>query len=99
MSSVNSAISEKHICQLCGYQTLKKTQLRLHAQALHDGTKFQCQECEYQATQKGHLQTNHKTVHTGQKFQCQECEFRQLRKEGRIRKSDFRKLDCFSLTF
>jgi hypothetical protein len=28
MSSVSSAIGGKHTCQLCGYQTLKKTQLK-----------------------------------------------------------------------
>ena len=79
MSSVISAIGEKHTCQLCGYQTLNKTHLKLHEQAVHDGKRFECQECEYQATEKSNLVSHHKSVHMGQKFQCPDCEHTQTR--------------------
>ena len=53
MSSVISANSGKYTCQICGYQTLEKTHIEMHKQAVHDGEKFQCPECDTQATQKG----------------------------------------------
>jgi KRAB domain-containing zinc finger protein len=65
MSSVTLANGEKHTCQLCGYQTLKKTHMKLHEQADHDGKKFQCPECEYQATQKNIVVRHQKSVHMG----------------------------------
>ena len=65
MSSLTSAIGGKHTYQLCGYQTLKKTQLKQHEQAVHDARKLQCPVCEYQATHKGHLEFTHKSVHMG----------------------------------
>ena len=68
MPSVRLAIGEKHTCQLCGYQTLKKTLLELHVQAVHDGKKFQCTECEYQATEKSKLISHQKSVQYGQKI-------------------------------
>ena len=61
MSSVSSAIGEKHTCQLCGYQTFKKTHLKQHAQAVHDGKQFNCPECEYKATRKSNLVSHHKS--------------------------------------
>ena len=67
MSSVTSAIGEKLSCQLCGYQTLKKTHLKLHEQAVHDGKKFQCPECEYQATKKSNLVRHQQFIHMGRK--------------------------------
>ena len=63
MSSVTSA--RKHTCQSCGYQALKKTHLKLHEHAVHDGKKFQCPDCEHQATMKGNLVTHQKYVHMG----------------------------------
>jgi ribosomal protein L37AE/L43A len=50
MSSIISSTGGKHTCQVCGYQALKKTQLKLHDLTVHDGGKFQCPECEYKAT-------------------------------------------------
>ena len=63
MSSVSSASGGKHSCQLCGYQTSQKTQLKLHELAVHDGNRFQCPECDYQATQKCRLVKHHQAVH------------------------------------
>jgi hypothetical protein len=40
LHKMSSAIDEKQTCQLCGYQTLKKTHLKLHEQEVHDGKKF-----------------------------------------------------------
>ena len=74
MSSVSSVKSDKHTCQLCGFQTSQKTQLKVHTQIVHDGRQFQCTECEYQAIQRSSLVIHHKAVHMGQKFQCPECE-------------------------
>ena len=70
MSSVTSAIGEKLICQICGFQTLEKTHLKLHEQAVHDGKKFKCPECEYQATENSILVEHKQSVHMGQKFKC-----------------------------
>ena len=75
MSSVTSAsTSEKHTCHICGYQSLKKTHLKLHEQAVHDGKKFQCPECEYQATKKGNLGRHHQVVHMDRKEEQSKCE-------------------------
>ena len=68
MPSVTFASSAKHTCQLCGYQSFKKTHLKLHAQEVHDGKKFQCPECEYWSTKKGKLVSHQKSVHMGQTF-------------------------------
>ena len=55
----NSDIEEnKHTCQLCGYQTARKNNLKLHEQAVHEGKKYQCNQCEYQATKKSRLITH-----------------------------------------
>jgi hypothetical protein len=35
MSSVTSVLCGKYKCELCGYQTLKKTHLKLHEQEAH----------------------------------------------------------------
>ena len=63
MVSVTTAFGEKHTCQLCGYQTLKKTLLNVHEQAVHYGKEVQCSECEYQATKKSSLVRHQKSVH------------------------------------
>ena len=48
----NSDIWEmKHTCQLCGYQTSQKNNLKLHEQAVHEGKKYQCNQCEYRGRQ------------------------------------------------
>ena len=52
MSSAPTANGGKHTCQLCGYQTLKKTHLKLHAWKVHNEKPFHCPECDYQATKK-----------------------------------------------
>ena len=59
MSSVSSANGAKHTCQLCGYKTLQKTQLKLHKQAVHDGGKLQCPGCDHQFCSKGALANHH----------------------------------------
>ena len=70
MSSDSSSTVGKHNCHLCGYQTLQKKQLNLHALAVHDGKKFQCPECEYKTTQKSSLVSHHTSMHIDQTFQC-----------------------------
>ena len=75
MSSVYSVQDSKHACQLCGFETSKKTNLKQHQEKVHGGKQFQCQEFEYQATQKANLVRHHKSVHMGQKFQCPDCEY------------------------
>ena len=74
MSSVTSDFGEKHTCKFCGYQTLKKTHLKLHEQVVHGGQKFQCPECEYQAAKKSILISHQKSVHMSKKIKCPECE-------------------------
>ena len=74
MSSITSAIGGKHTCELCGYQTLKKTHLRLHKQAVHDGGELQCPGCDHQFCSKGALANHHKSINLGQIFQYLECE-------------------------
>ena len=61
MSSLSSASGVKHTCQLCGYQTLQKTHLKLHSQATHGGRRFQCAACEYQATKKSNMDSHRKS--------------------------------------
>ena len=68
MSSVSSASGGKYSCELCGYQTSQKTQLKLHELAVHDGNKFQCPECEYQSSYKASIFSHHRSVHMGQRF-------------------------------
>ena len=65
MSSLSTATGAKHTCQLCGYQTLQKTHLKLHSQAAHQGRRFQCSECEYQATKKSSIDSHNTSVHIG----------------------------------
>ena len=75
MSSLSSATGAKHICQLCGYQTLQKTHLNLHSRAAHEERRFQCSECDYQASKKSNIESHKKSVHTGKTFQCPECDY------------------------
>ena len=91
MSSLCPATGAKHICQLCGYQTLQKTHLKLHCQAAHEGRRFQCSECkyqclecDYQVTAKGNLVSHKKSVRMGQKFQCPECDYQATQKSKRV---------------
>ena len=72
MSDLSSTTDVKRTCQLCGYQALQKTILKLHSQAAHEGRRFQCLECEYQATQKSNIDIHKKSIHMGQQFQCNE---------------------------
>ena len=76
MSFVTSAPVGKHTCQICGNQTFKKTHLKLHEKAVHNGKKIQCPECEYEATAKSYLVFHPKSLHMGKKFQCPECEYK-----------------------
>ena len=72
----NSDIEEdKHICQLCGYQTAQKNYLKLHEQAVHEGNKYQCNQCEFQATKKSKLVTHQQALHEGMKYQCNRCDY------------------------
>ena len=55
MSSLSSANVEKETCRLCGFETFKKRNLKLHEQVVHKEKTFKCPLCEHQATQKGDL--------------------------------------------
>ena len=72
MSYLTSGEEVNHTCQLCGYQTLRKTHLKLHSQAVHEGWRFQCSGCEYQATII-------KSFYMNQKSQCPEWEYQVTR--------------------
>jgi hypothetical protein len=62
--------SGDYTCQLCGYQAIQKTNIKLHQQAVHNGKRCQCPECEYQPTKKDDLVKHQKYLHMGHKFQC-----------------------------
>ena len=84
----NSDIEENnHTGQLCGYQTPRKNNLKLHDQAvhegqkaLHEGAKYRCNQCDHQATTKGNLVTHQQSVHMGIKFLCEHCDYQAMRK-------------------
>ena len=70
----------KHTCQLCGYQALQKTNMKLHEQAVYDGKRFQCPEFDHMTTHKGDLTSHQKSLNMVQKYQCPKCKFQANRK-------------------
>ena len=85
MSSVSSDQDSKHTCQLCGLETLQKTNLKQLQEAVHEGKQFQCPEFEHQASYKSNLVKHQNSVHMGQKFQCPECEYQATQKSNLVR--------------
>ena len=73
MPSISLANGGKYNCQLCGYQALQKSHLKLHEKSVHDGRKLQCPE--YQAKEEGSLNKHQKAVDLGRKFKYPECEY------------------------
>ena len=70
----------KHTCELCGYQTSRKNNLKLHEQAIHEGKKYQCYQCDYQTTKKSILVTHQQSLHEGMNTDATSVIFKQQQK-------------------
>ena len=59
-----------HVCDICGYRSILKSDLRKHTR-IHTGERpFKCSLCPYSATQQNNL-TKHERLH-----ECGFCNFR-----------------------
>ena len=48
----------RYPCKKCEYKATSQTNLKIHANAIHEGVRYPCNHCEYKATQKSSLNCN-----------------------------------------
>jgi len=74
VQSVHSML-KPYICQICGYKSSRKANLKLHVRQ-HSGEKpYQCDECEYRTGDLNSLR-RHKKLHSGEKpYACSLCSY------------------------
>ena len=64
----------KHICNICGKQTLTKEKLKQHQNAVHKSKWFKCAECGNRLKFKHNLNQHIRAVHEGVKYPCRQCD-------------------------
>ena len=63
-------------CKICKYKAAKKSDLKKHIEAVHEGIKkFKCNFCDYKAARNTNLRKHIESVHEGIKqFKCNICD-------------------------
>ena len=51
------------LCDLCGYQTIRKDKLKRHIESIHQNIKYECIQCEFVTNRKDNLRRHHKLKH------------------------------------
>lgn len=72
---------KKYDCDQCDFQTLIKSSLRMHIEAIHRGVRYKCDQCDFQAAQKGRLKQHRQSKHEGVQYSCDECNYKASRKD------------------
>ena len=70
----------KHICNICGKQTLTKEILKHHQDAVHEGKMFKLTEYHQKAQTKSHLSQHKRAVHNRVKYPCMQCDHKAISK-------------------
>lgn len=69
---VTHSTTKEHLCDVCGFATAHKSQLKAH-KLVHTGETFKCPECNFEATRRQNLKY-HLLTHTREKpHQCEIC--------------------------
>ena len=66
----------KHICNVCGKQTLTEKRLKEHQYAVHESKEFKCTRCGKRLKSKSNLSQHIRAVHEGVKYRCRQCDHR-----------------------
>lgn len=73
---VTHSATKDHLCDICGFSTAHKSQLKAH-HLIHTGDTFKCPEpgCHFEATKRQNLKY-HMVTHTQEKaHQCEVSAF------------------------
>ncbi|XP_058444544.1 zinc finger protein 585B-like [Malaya genurostris] len=74
--------SRTNVCDVCGEQFAKPSQLFAHSREVHGKKRFQCKTCMRCFNRKGRLQ-DHELRHTGiRQFQCDHCDKTYITRHG-----------------
>ncbi|KAK3086031.1 hypothetical protein FSP39_012389 [Pinctada imbricata] len=69
---VTHSKSKDHLCDVCGFATAHKSQLKAH-KLIHTGETYKCTVCPFEATKRQNLKY-HMLTHTHEKpHQCEVC--------------------------
>ena len=60
-------------CTHCDYETAKKSVLKVHNEAKHEGVKYPCGQCGSELKNRGDLSRHIKSIHQGIKHKCVKC--------------------------
>ena len=67
---------KKYTCDLCGHQTSKKANLRLHVQLIHQKKSFdvKCTECDLIFYDHNRMLKHRNLIHFPEKYRCSVCQ-------------------------
>ena len=64
----------KHICNICGKQTLSREKLKQHQNEVHKSKGFKCTEFDQRVKSKKNLSQHIRPVHERVKYPCRQCD-------------------------
>ena len=63
----------KHICNICGKQTISRKKLKQHQDEVHKSEGFKCTECDQRVESKSYLSKHIRAIHERVKYHCGQC--------------------------
>lgn len=73
-TEVEQKVEKPHICEVCGDQFPKRSNLNSHRRTMHGPRRYQCSQCPKNFTKKSRWQ-DHEVQHTGiRQVECPQCD-------------------------
>ena len=79
MAALENNVHKKKLygCDICGFRSSLKTNLKQHILSVHEGMRrYKCELCDYKCHKKYNLDQHIASVHDKNKnFQCENCDY------------------------